>query len=430
MAARRISIGPGEIAGYFSRLKAGFDELGVPCEHFVLSANKFSYQESAYFLKATYQRIAQLNESRNGVIRLIGRFLLLAVRVTVFGYALLRCDVFIFSGFTSFLGFRELPLLKLLRKKVLVVYLGSDARHPIFSGRHLDDEGGYVDPASAYDEAARLVRHIRKVEQYADLIVNHTATAQLFSRPFIRFMAVGMPIESGTDAPTFSAEHGGDIRILHAPSRPLAKGSLVFRQAINELRAEGYSIDFVELTGVSNSAVLQELQKCDFVVDELYSDVPLAMLATEAAMFGKPVVVGGFYAKQCRTENPDLEFPASYFVWPDEIKPAIRKMIDDREFRLDLGMRAHTFIKNNWNARKVAENYLLLIGDNVPGSWVSNPRDLDYYWGWGLSKENWRKQVGGYISKLGAEALLLDHNPRLKKMVLDEILYNGDIAET
>lgn len=426
---RRISIGPGEFAGYFSRLKAGFDELGVPCEHFVLSANKFSYQESGYFLKGTYQRIAKFSESRNGAIRLIGRFLLLAVRLAVFGYALLQCDVFIFSGFTSFLGFRELPLLKLLGKKVLVVYLGSDARHPIFSGRHLDDEGGYVDPASAYEEAARLVRHIQKVEQYADLIVNHTGTAQFFSRPFIRFMAVGMPIESGTDAPT-DTKQASSIRILHAPSRPLAKGSAVFRQVINELRAEGYSIDFVELTGVPNSAVLQELQKCDFVVDELYSDVPLAMLATEAAMFGKPVVVGGYYAKQCKDQNPDLEFPPSYFVEPDEIKPAIRKMIDDREFRRDLGNRAHTFIRGNWNARKVAQHYLLMMANNVPESWVSNPLTLDYYWGWGLSKENWRKQVGGYISKLGAEALLLDHNPRLKKMVLDEILHNGDIAET
>ena len=92
MAIKRISIGPGEVAGYFSRLKAGFDELGVPCEHFVLSANKFSYQESNYFLKTTCQRVVQLRENKNGVIRFVGRILSLCVRVAVFFYALLRRD--------------------------------------------------------------------------------------------------------------------------------------------------------------------------------------------------------------------------------------------------------------------------------------------------------------------------------------------------
>lgn len=427
---RRISIGPGEVAGYFSRLKAGFDELGVPCEHFALSASKFSYHESDYFLKRPFLFALGMRNSNRKLLHWSGRLLSLSIRMIVFVYALVRCDVFIFNGFCSFLWFRELPLLKILGKKVLVVYLGSDSRPPIFSGRHLDDEGGYVDPTSASEEAARLLRRIRKVEQYADIIVNHTATAQFFSRLFIRFMAIGMPIESGTDEPTIATEQPCSIRILHAPSRPLAKGSDVFRQVINELRAEGYSIDFVELTGVPNSTVLQELEKCDFVVDELYSDVPMAMLATEAAMFGKPVIVGGYYAKQCRDQNQDIVFPPSYFVDPSEIKPAIRKMIDDRKFRRDLGMRAYTFIRDNWNARKVAENYLLLIGNNIPENWVSNPRDLDYYWGWGLSKDNWREQVGSYISKLGAEALLLDHNPRLKMMVLDEIRRHADMAET
>lgn len=421
MAIRRVSIGPGEVAGYFSRLKTGFDELGVPCEHFVLSANKFSYQESDYFLKELFLRVASLRNGKNSLICRLGRALQICVRLVVFLYSLVRFDVFIFAGFGSFFRFYELPLLKFFGKKIIVVYFGSDARPPLFSGRHLDDTGGYVDSVSAHDESVYLITQIRRVEKYADVIINHTATSQFFSRSFVRFIAIGLPINNSNALPPANTGESKTIRILHAPSRPLAKGSLVFRQILDELRTEGYSIDFVELIGVPNSVVLQELQNCHFVVDELYSDVPLAMLATEAAQFGKPVVVGGYYADQFKIDNLDPELPPSLYVDPVDIKQAIRKMIDDREFRLTLGKQAQDFIQNNWGTRKVAENYLRLLEDDIPEHWTCMPMSLPYYWGWGLSKENWRKQVGEYVSRLGSDALMLNHNPKLKQRVLDEI---------
>lgn len=421
MAVRRISIGPGDAAGYFARLKTGFDELDIPCEHFLLASNKYAYQEAAYFLKNTYSKVVDLQTSRFKVIRIFGRLLSIGIRLLVFIYALFRCDVFIFTGFTSFFRFRELRLLKWLGKRVLVVYVGSDARPPIFSGRHLDDEGGLSDPCSLHAEVLHLFKQIRRIEQHADVIVNHTAITQFFTRPFVRVNAVGTPFEIREKTSPPIVRHSNVIRILHAPSRPLAKGSLIFRQLIDELRAEGHAIEFVELVGVPNSTVLEELQKCDFVLDELYSDAPMAMLATEAAMYGKPVVVGGFYAEQYKIDNPDPEMPPTLFVEPEDIKQAIRKMIVDQGFRLDLGRRAHDFILERWNPRRVAQNYLRLINGDIPENWISNPESMVYCWGWGLSKENWRKQVGEYVAELGEDALLFNHNPKLKQRVLDEI---------
>ncbi len=422
MAIRRVSIGPGEVAGYFSRLKTGFDELGVPCEHFVLDTNKYAYHESEYFLKATFQHIAPLINNVNFALRQLGWIAQICIRALALIYALVRCDVFIFSGFGSFFRFYELPLIKLMGKKIIVIYLGSDARPPIFSGRHLDDAGGYVVPVTALVEAKRMLRQIRRVEKHASLIINHTATAQLFNHSFIRFMAVGMPSHVGaTKSATPEVSQTNSIRILHAPSRPRAKGSFIIEKIMNELRAEGYAIDYIELVGVSNDIVLQELQLCDFIVDELYSDVPLAMLATEAAAFGKPAVVGGYYAEQYKIDNPDSEFPPSLYVEPEKLKQAIREMIDNREFRLALGRKAQAFVRDKWAARKVANNYLKLVEDNFPMHWMCTPLTLPYYWGWGLSKESWRKQVGAYVSQFGPDALLFNDNLGLKEMVLDEI---------
>lgn len=421
LSARHISIGPGEIAGYFSRLKTGFDELGVPCEHFVMAENRFAYPESNYFLRGKYMYAAKFRAHKNRAVRLIGFLLSNCVRTMIFTYALIRCDVFIFSGADSFFEFHELFLLKLLGKKVLVIYLGSDARPPFFSGRHMDDLGGYIAPAHAYREAEQILGKIRRVERYADVIVNHTGTGQFFRRSFVRLAAVGTPIAGGTtDSPRAVAE-SKSVRILHAPSRPLAKGSLIFRKILDELRMEGYLLEFIELVGVPNSVVLEELQNCDFVIDELFSDVPLAMFGCEAALFAKPVVVGGYYAEQYIVDNPDAEPSVSLYVKPENIALAIRRMIEDPAARHALGQRAQNFVRSKYSVITVAENYLRLIENDIPESWFCVPTSLLYFWGWGLSKEDWRKQISRYVSTLGGDALMLDHSPRLKQRVLSEI---------
>jgi glycosyltransferase involved in cell wall biosynthesis len=421
VSVQRISIGPGDVAGYFSRLKTGFDALGVPCEHFAWGENKFSYDTGNYFLKSAYYQACSIRKSRHMSIRLIGRLFNMGIKLACLIYAVIRFDVFIFTGSSTFLIFRELWLLKLLKKKIIVVYFGSDARPPIFSGRHLDDLGNYVSSDGAKRETQSLRGNIQRVEKYSDFVINHTATAQMFSLPFIRWAAVGMPIPKLGNSIEISCKKTTAVRIVHAPSRPKAKGSDVFRRVINELRQEGYSIEFIELNGVSNATVLQELQKCDLVVDELYSDTPMAMLATEAAMLGKPVVVGGYYAKQFYLDNPDEASPPSIYVEPSEIKSAIEKLIQDVDFRRRKGAQAKVFVSTYWSAENVAQNYLRLIKGDFPRNWISKPEELDYCYGWGLSRESWRRQVKQYIAECGIESLYFEQNRKLVDRVMNEV---------
>jgi len=418
----RISIGPGEIAGYFSNLKSGFDDLGVPCEHFSLLPNKFGYPESDYFLRGIYLKLSKLSLINSILTNAFIYPLQVLLRLVIFVYAIIRYDVFIFSGFGSFFKFYELPLLKLLKRKVIVVYLGSDARPSYLSGRYLDDFEKDFEPSELNQEVVRQVRLIRKVEKYADIIVNHTATSQLFLRNFVRLHAVGMPVRGLKVAQFEVSNQSNSVRILHAPSRPNAKGTFFFRQVIEELRIEGYSIDFVELINVPNCVVLEELSRCDFVLDELFSDVPMAMLATEAAMYAKPVVVGGYYAEQYVRDNPSSGYPPALFVLPSEIKNTVRKLIDEEVFRLKLGKQAASFIEKKWSAKVVAGNYMRLVDvKKIPSDWICNPLNLSNYWGWGLSKQNWRAQLSKYISLCGSASLQLEHHPHLKQEILNEV---------
>lgn len=416
----RIAIGPGEVAGYFSSLKSGFDALGIECEHFLLTPSKFRYREHRYFLDTACARALKLRASRWRPVRLIGLAYALLLRIAIFIYAIAKYDTFIFNGSWSFYKFYDLPILKLLNKKVIVIFLGSDARPPIFCGRHLDDDGDLVDPAAALVETRTIHDKARRIERFADCIVNHTATDQFFTRPYVRFAAIGLPI-SPIDgaAPTRS---GRGVKIVHAPSRPLAKGSHVFRQVIDELRGEGFEIEFVELVGVTNARVLEELSSCDFILDELYSDTPMAMFATEAAMFGKPTVVGGYYSEDYDRHNPGGPRPPSLFVRPDSIKPAVRRLIEDAEFRQALGESARDFVRHEWNAMAVASRLLQVVEDRAPSDWIVRPAQEDgYIWGWGLSEAYWHQQVRKYVEHNDIDGLLLGHNPRLVDKIRAEL---------
>lgn len=412
----RIAIGPGEVAGYFSRLTAGFHESGVTCEHFVLSPHPFSYAQHDYFLKS-WNDLAVRWMERGGVFwKALGNIFRNLLRLPAFLYAVARYDTFIFCGFGSFFKFHELPLLKALGKTVVVVLVGSDARPPVFSGRHLDD-GASSGLRLVHAETMAMARRVRRIERYADHIVSHTATDQFLSGTYIRWSAMGLPMVQ-PESVAGDGESGGAIRILHAPSRPLAKGTHVFRAIVDELREDGFDIEYVELIGVSNSLVLQALASCDFVLDELYSDIPMAMFAAEAAFFGKPAVVGSYYTDEYRVHNPDSVHPPAMFVDPDEIRAAVRRLVVDAEFRIELGRKARDFVRTHWTSWAVARRFMDVILGAAPADWKADPSSTNYIWGWGLPRNEWHRRMSDYVGEFGPSGLCFDGKERLLNSVL------------
>jgi len=63
-------------------------------------------------------------------------------------------------------------------------------------------------------------------------------------------------------------------KICHAPTSPIIKGTQLVRAAIAKLRAEGYLFEYVELIGLSNEVVLEELRSTHIVLNEFYAFVP------------------------------------------------------------------------------------------------------------------------------------------------------------
>jgi hypothetical protein len=202
--------------------------------------------------------------------------------------------------------------------------------------------------------------------------------------------------------------------VLHSRSHPESKGASTIREAIERLREKGHDIELVEVTGQPNEVVLAELGRCDFVVDQVYSDTPMAGFAAEAAFFGKPAVVGGYGTASDWEADPE-NIPPSAYVEPHEIESAIEKLVVDKEYRLRLGECAHSFVTQRWNAGKVAERFVTLIDGKVPEEWWFDPGRVDYLNGYGLHEARARESVRLALEAGGVKGLGLGDKPALEE---------------
>jgi len=256
-------------------------------------------------------------------------------------------------------------------------------------------------------------------EKYADTCINSPTTAQFQEKPFINWFEIGLPKDvSGYPSYEVNSQSEQKIRILHSPSNPLAKGTPIILSAIDKLKGKGYPIELVKIEGMPNSKVLKELAQCDFVVDQLYSDTPMATFATEAAHFGKPAVVGGYFAPVMHSYIRKENIPPSLFVHPDEIEQAIEKLIVDVDYRQELGRQAQTFVRTRWAPEEVATRFLRLITGTIPGDWWFDPQDIRYVHGGGIPDAHARKIVRSLVERFGKAALQIDDKPKLEKEFL------------
>lgn len=429
-----------EIAGYFTHLTSGFRELGVECTFFSGPDDFRYYHEEARRTDNLAMRMIKLAWRKQcspsgwnipakawwiGVGQLFR--LLLFVKVA------LRHDAFIFTSPSGFFGiwYWDLRMLKFLGKKVIFVFTGTDHRPPYINGVYAGEEQGFG-AADLVRRAREMKARLKKIERYADHTVGHHLSAHFHQKPFAIIQLLGVPhpaCDRGTVQPP--TRNRGPLRLLHAPSRQKIKGSDEIRAAVRNLRMKGHDVELVELIGRPNSEVLEELSLCDFVVDELYSDVRLAGLSTEAAAFGKPTIVGG-YAEDGYFGVPGVlekeDFPPILYCAPDGIEEAMEKLITDEAYRAELGERAKRFVEENWTPVEVARRYLRLIEGTAPALWFFDPARIRYLHGYGLSEARLKTVLREVLRQGGTGALQLSDKPELERLFLDFAQEGADPA--
>jgi hypothetical protein len=417
LAQPRIFIGMTEIAGFYGNLATGLRAVGAQATFVDLGRHPFDYApgDQRWIVRLARWTARRRSDANGGFVGrgLLRKLVHRTVLVALFLWAVPTHDAFIFGFRTSFFRLGELPILHWLGKQVIFVFNGSDARPPYIDGADMDPARGLSIEGCIRLAGARK-RQIAQIERWSTVVVSHPLYLHLFERPAAGFQVVGLAQPLLADYPIVAPEPPAPpIRILHSPSNPTIKGSELIRAAVDRLVAEGLQLELIEIRNMPNRVVHEQLQTCHFVVDQVYSDGPMLGFAAEAALYGKPAVVGSYGWDEIRRLMPDGSHAPVEECHPDDIEVAIRHLATDTAHRRSLGLAARRFVEG-WAGEEVARRYLRLLAGERPSEWFCDPAAVRYVHGVGLSEQRAREVVVAVIDEGGMGALQISDKPELE----------------
>ena len=422
----KILIGIQEIAGYYSLLQKGLVERGVCCKFVQIKSNKFDYNNipNGLFIdivnkisKKTYKF-----KDKSLFLKVIWKMMSIALSYLVFIVSLFNTTHYIFGFSTSFLPLNlDIAILRLLGKKVIFIFHGSDSRPGYLDYGMLTKFGGKPRLQKRFAKEIRIQkRKIDYINRYSNWIVDSPFTSYFHSGKIINWFSIGLPT---TDSCLGKGVNMPDkFKILHAPSSSEVKGTILIEEAISKYKGR---IEYVKLEGVSNDAVKICLQEVDFIVDQAYSDTPCATLTMEAAALGVPSIVAGesFHDPEYFKATGLTEWP-SYVCAPEEIGKSIERFLQEPKLRKKV-IEAATRLSHEWNYLKLADRFIKVFNNDIPSEWIFEPEKLSVFQlGCGVKRERVIDAITLLVNSQGIDVLQLNDKVIVMEAInkmLDEV---------
>ena len=392
-SGKRVFIGLHEIGGFYYNLHSGFMEAECRPRLVTLTRHPFGYAEAPcgwidnlvrwWLRKACNIEGEQWPQFMpHWLSQAIGHSIVLLVALTH--------DVFIFScgvTFADALGTEQIFWLKLFRRKVAVIFHGSDSRAPWCDRTGYTEDGRPVSGSELLELIRTRKAKVQRAHEIADVVMDWPLSGHFHTKRFLSRLTFGTPTNMVSIPASVQQESNSEapVRILHCPSDFGIKGTAEIRRVIQLLRQEGWNMEFKELSGVTNHQVLDELTRCDFVIDQLFSDIPMASFAREAAILGKAAIVGGYAWDDLRQYLPREQWPPTLLCHPDGLEACLRKLLQEGSAKWhEIGRQAQEFVRVRWAPADCAERLLLsLYSPDQVNSWI-DPKTCRYLWGCGL----------------------------------------------
>jgi glycosyltransferase involved in cell wall biosynthesis len=388
----KFLIGPYDIAGFASAYKKGLEANGHKATTAVALLNDFydhNYDIDLIAKQKSFFRVKHLYGNSKIVAKLQSKLATWRYRKLV--YRLIDQHDVILTFWHPFLeGCAEFDYIKKKNKKLIRVFVGSDARYfPAFQQEF--DVSHWCFPSEFVElNLDYLLTNIRKAERHADLIYSVPDQSSLQLKPYYHLQ---VPI--ALEKIRFQHNDTHVPLILHAPSIPYKKGSDIIERTLDELMQEGLSFNIKSVRNLANEKLMNLLSEADIVVDELVFHGPGA-LSFEAMASGCAV------ATRYLENSPNCFRPPILPIDANTIKEQLRRLITDKQLRDKLitdGRRyveqhntaekitsqiiedLHTYREPDYHPTFLRNHYNPLNGDEVKeiNNWTRTVKDCDWY---------------------------------------------------
>jgi glycosyltransferase involved in cell wall biosynthesis len=290
--------------------------------------------------------------------QLSNRFLKLVLGPILLGYLMNLSDIFLFTWTTGYCHDREIDFkfLKKKNKKIITLFLGSDIRslkkYQAFFDRLEQD--CFISYLSIYNksfssdsfENQRLLL-AKQADRYADVIFNDEIDQPSYIEKRTHAYPYFVDLSRYSDS-----NYNSDlsiIKIVHAPSNPLVKGTPLVRAAIKKLKEEGYNFEYIELVNVSNDQVLKTLASSHILLNQFYGTLP-GVLGLEGLCTYNAVLMSA--DPQINTNLPE-EASESWFAtqyW--EIYDNLKLLLDNPQLIKKYALAGRRFVENHYTYEK------------------------------------------------------------------------------
>jgi len=153
---------------------------------------------------------------------------------------------------------------------------------------------------------------------------------------------------------TKSTETSGKIKIVHAPTNRLKKGTEYVIKAVKRLKDDGYNADLILVENMPHEKALECFKQADIVIDQLITGW-YGAVSIECMSLGKPVCV---YIRE------DLEsympFNPIVNTSPKNIIENIKLLVEDQALRKKFGDQSRKYVEQMHDANMIAKKVLSL----------------------------------------------------------------------
>jgi|LSQX01.2.fsa_nt_gb hypothetical protein len=269
-------------------------------------------------------------------------------------------DIFVYVGKMG-LCFNietDLIFIKKHKKKVVFSFVGSDVRSfyllsEFYKIIDYDNKFSYFPEKQSED---KLKKFVDIVDKYADMIINSKIDQMsYFKKKTMPFLYYLDPIDFG-EKNIHKFDNLNKVKILHAPTSFIAKGTPLVRAAIKKLKLLGYDFEYIEVTDLKHIELTKLLNEVHIVLGEFYSFVP-GILAIEA-LFSYCAVIS--------SANPEYEdfpeYPDKVWIYAGywEVFDKLKYCLDNSGELIDYAERGYNYAIRNYSiasARLQFENY-------------------------------------------------------------------------
>lgn len=287
-----------------------------------------------------------------GLLNYVNRFLF-------FIWAIFHFDIFHFFWGISLWSFwrfhlLDLPILKLFGKKIIVHFRGRDIINPVYFEYLTDSACGrkaeVIELSNHYQS-----KKIKKWRKYADYtLVSTPNLLQLVPNATISPQVIDLKYWN-TNTQQFSREDD-IVRILHAPSLRITKGTQIIVDTIERIKRKGYRIELVLVENMPHDRIKEVYETCDIGIDQLLIGW-YGKFSVEIMALGKPVIC--YISHEYDKYRPDLPIVNAN---EKSLEQVLEDLIINPDLRRELGNKSCEYVSQYHDVEKVVDQLFEIYG--------------------------------------------------------------------